>query len=206
MRGAPIFPLVHGSRDDSAPATVHPFSPSIAMPRRPSYETEGCHRRAASADLQGEPLTRCAQEKMDLEKLNFPNVDLVVRWVSQTKIRFGRHSHTAGPAQPSHCPSPCDKLARRANFRFAETPNQWPISGHPVPARGAVARRHERGMGCGGRESVGAQLMSQGGLNPVSDSRARRTNDVFSVRQNRVVLTPVAGAKSAVATLKPYRG
>jgi hypothetical protein len=29
-------------------------------------------------------------------------------------------------------------------------------------------------------------------------SKARRTNDVSSVRQNRVVLTPVAGAKSAV--------
>jgi hypothetical protein len=29
-------------------------------------------------------------------------------------------------------------------------------SGHPVPTRGAVARRHERGMGCGGRDSVGA--------------------------------------------------
>jgi hypothetical protein len=75
------------------------------------------------------------------------------------------------------CPSPCDKMARRAKFRFAKTPNQWPISGHPVPARGAVARRHERGMGCGGRESVGAQLMSQGGLNLVSDRQARKTND-----------------------------
>src|SRR6185437_734362 len=31
-------------------------------------------------------------------------------------------------------------------------------------------------------------------------SKARRTNDVSSVRQNRVVLTPVAGAKSAVTT------
>jgi hypothetical protein len=104
---------------------------------------------------------------------------------------------------PTDCPSPCDKLARRAKFRFAKTPNQWPISGHPVPARGAVARRHERGMGCGGRESVGAQLRSQGGMNPVSDCLARRTNDVFSVRQNRVVLTPVAGAKSAVACSNP---
>jgi hypothetical protein len=101
------------------------------------------------------------------------------------------------------CPSPCDKLARRAKFRFAKTPNQWPISGHPVPARGAVARRHERGMGCGGRESVGAQMRSQGGLNPVSDWQARRTNDVFCVRQNRVVLTPVAGAKSAEANSDP---
>jgi hypothetical protein len=40
-------------------------------------------------------------------------------------------------------------------------------------------------------------------LNLVSGRRARRTNDVFSVRQNRVVLTPVAGAKSAVAISDP---
>ena len=35
------------------------------------------------------------------------------------------------------CPSPCDRLARRAKFCFLETPNQWLISGHPDPARGA---------------------------------------------------------------------
>ena len=57
---------------------------------------------------------------------------------------------------------------------FTQTPNQWFNSGHPVPVRGAVARRHERGMGCGGRESVGAQLRSQGGLNLVSDGRRAR--------------------------------
>ena len=50
--------------------------------------------------------------------------------------------------------------------------------GRPVPARGAVARRHERGAGCSGRESVGASVMSQGGLNLVSDWWARKTNDV----------------------------
>jgi hypothetical protein len=33
-------------------------------------------------------------------------------------------------------------------------------------------------MGCGGRESVGAQLMSQGGLILVSDFQVRWTNDV----------------------------
>jgi hypothetical protein len=77
-----------------------------------------------------------------------------------------------------HCPSPCGRLARRAIFRFTETPNQWLKCGHPVPARGAVARRHERGMGCGGRDSVGAQVRSQGELNLVSDLQARKTNDV----------------------------
>src|SRR5580692_8870011 len=40
--------------------------------------------------------------------------------------------------------------------------------GRPVPARGAVARRHERGTGCGGRKSVGAPWMSRGEMNLVS--------------------------------------
>jgi hypothetical protein len=78
-------------------------------------------------------------------------------------------SNTSRAAAASRCPSPCGRLARRAIFRFTETPNQWLNSGHPVPTRGAVARRHERGMGCGGRESVGAQVRSQGELNLVSD-------------------------------------
>jgi hypothetical protein len=66
-------------------------------------------------------------------------------------------------------PTECDKLTRRVKFRFADPPNQWLNSGHPVPARGAVARRHERGTGCGGRDSVGAQKRSQGEMNLVSD-------------------------------------
>ena len=104
-----------------------------------------------------------------------------------------------------HKPSPvaCDRLARRAKFRFAKTPNQWPISGHPVPARGAVARRHERGMGCGGRESVGAQVRVAGRVEPRERFAGAQDERRFSVRQNRVVLTPVAGAKSAVATSNP---
>jgi hypothetical protein len=48
------------------------------------------------------------------------------------------------------------------------------------PTRGALRGRHERGMGCDGRESVGAPLMSQGELNLVSDWQARRTNDVVA--------------------------
>ena len=52
--------------------------------------------------------------------------------------------------------------------------------GCPVPARGAVARRHERGAGCGGRESFGVQVRSQGELNLVSDFQARKTNDVLA--------------------------
>src|SRR5258708_9774348 len=133
-------------------------------------------------------------------------------------------SNTRRTVAVRHCPAACGRLARRAIFGFSETPNQWLNCGHPVPTRGAVARRHERGTGCGGRESVGAQVRSQGGLNLVSDSQARKTNDVSAfakasadwhlarrsllaktgrVRQNRVVLTPVARAQSALANSNP---
>ena len=73
------------------------------------------------------------------------------------------------------------------------------------------------GVGCGGRDSVGAQGRSQGGLNLVSDVQARKTNDVKArrsllaktgccVRQNRVVPTPVAGVKLSVAkSIQPDR-
>jgi hypothetical protein len=61
------------------------------------------------------------------------------------------------------------QIGTTGKIQFTGTPNQCLNSGHPVPTRGAVARRHERGMGCGGRESVGAQVRSQGELNLVSD-------------------------------------
>jgi hypothetical protein len=67
-------------------------------------------------------------------------------------------------------------VAAQKIFRFTFNPNHRRMSGCPVPARGAVARRHERGTGCGGRESVGASWRSQGELKLVSDrGRARRT-------------------------------
>src|SRR5258708_14092024 len=63
-------------------------------------------------------------------------------------------------------------------------------------------------MRCGGRGSVGRALESQGRLRSVSEQPARQTNGAKArrrllaktggcVRQNRVVLAPVAGAKSA---------
>src|SRR5258708_35015154 len=90
-------------------------------------------------------------------------------------------SNTRRTAAASACPSPCGRLARRAIFRFTETPNQWLNSGHPVPRRGAVARRHERGMGCGGRESVGAQWRAEGGVKPVGGWQGRKTKDGFAL-------------------------
>ena len=61
------------------------------------------------------------------------------------------------------------------------------------PGKRGGRDRHERGMGCGGRGSVGAQVCSQGGFR--ERATARRTNGAGCVRQNRVVPTPVAGAK-----------
>jgi hypothetical protein len=47
----------------------------------------------------------------------------------------------------------------------------------PVPSRqeGRIARRHERGAGCGGRESVRRARQSQGEMNLVSDFAACKT-------------------------------
>ena len=86
-----------------------------------------------------------------------------------------------------------DPLARNDDFGYARVTNrpdganqllrQKPVQPHqqkyfafrvgqisstssprPFPARGALRGRHERGMGCGGRGSVGAQMESQGRL------------------------------------------
>jgi hypothetical protein len=70
-----------------------------------------------------------------------------------------------------------------------------------VPSRqeGRIARRHERGTGCGGRRqrqarSVFAGRLSVSGHGAQDDRRC-------GVRQNRVVLAPVAGVKLPVASL-----
>ena len=70
-----------------------------------------------------------------------------------------------------------------------------------VPSRqeGRIARRHERGTGCGGRSSVRREACLQGGLS-VSGHGAQDDRRC-SVRQNRVVLAPVAGVKLPVANL-----
>jgi hypothetical protein len=70
-----------------------------------------------------------------------------------------------------------------------------------VPSRqeGRIARRHERGTGCGGRRqrqarSVFAGRLSVSGHGAQDDRRC-------SVRQNRVVLASVADVKLPVASL-----
>jgi hypothetical protein len=74
---------------------------------------------------------------------------------------------------------------------------------HP-PHRGAYRDRHGRGVGCGGREGVRRAVQSQGEMNLVSDVW-HADEQRLSVRQNRVVLTPVAGVKSAKVFSKPNR-
>ncbi len=68
---------------------------------------------------------------------------------------------------------------------------------------GAIARRHERGAGCGGRESVRRATAIAGRDEPRERSASVRDDRRFSGRQSRVVLTPVAGAKLAEAKSSP---
>ena len=65
--------------------------------------------------------------------------------------------------------------------------------------RGAIARRHERGAGCGGRESVRRAMAIAGRDEPRERSASVRDDRRFSGRQSRVVLAPVAGVKFAEA-------
>ena len=89
------------------------------------------------------------------------------------------------------------RIGTTGNIALHATPNQWLNPGRPVPVSGAVARRHERGTGCGGRESVGAYWRVAGRTEPRERFTFAQDERRLSVRQNRVVLTPVAGAKSA---------
>jgi hypothetical protein len=105
-------------------------------------------------------------------------------------------------------------------FRFPFTPNQWLLSRRPDPRRGRIASRHETRDGMWWTRGRRRARQSQGEIKLVSGSR-RETSDVSAfakasadlhlspakplgedgsrVRQNGVVLTPVAGAKSAEA-------
>ena len=73
-------------------------------------------------------------------------------------------------------PAPFQKI-----FRFAVGQISSTSSPCPFPARGALRGRHERGMGCGGRGSVGAH----------GDRRASKTRERFTAR-TRTALTRTA--------------
>jgi hypothetical protein len=114
-------------------------------------------------------------------------------------------------------PAPFAKI-----FRFPFDPNHRLISCRLIPLKGRIAIVTDVGMGCGGRGSVVACGESQGGLSiermSVSILPARGRTALLPPslkpwwtctchqgllakagrgRQNRVVLAPVAGAKSA---------
>ena len=94
------------------------------------------------------------------------------------------------------CQAPLEKYSA-----FASGKSDAPTPRHLTPKRG-VRDRHERGMGCGGRGSVGAQGDRRAGF----VSNGAQTNGAGCVRQNRVVPTPVAGAKLPVAkSIRPDR-
>ena len=74
---------------------------------------------------------------------------------------------------------------------------------HPVPVRGALAIVTNVGAGCGGRGSVGRVVVFAG--RALVRERTQRADDWRGcVRQSRVVLAPVAGAKFAEAG-RPHR-
>jgi hypothetical protein len=60
-----------------------------------------------------------------------------------------------------------------------------------------VGHRHERWAGCGGRGSAGRASVIAGQVFACERSGSRKTSGAASGRQNRVVLAPVAGVKSA---------
>src|SRR5439155_5459663 len=96
------------------------------------------------------------------------------------------------------CPAPFTKI-----FLFRPEANQFTDSHRPVPLEGRIARRHERGAGCGGRESVRRAMAVAGRDEPRERSASVQDDRRLSGRQSRVVLTPVAGAKLAEAKSSP---
>jgi hypothetical protein len=90
-----------------------------------------------------------------------------------------------------------DPAQNKFSFSFCSNGVFHPII--PPHAEGRTRRHDTWSAGCGGRDSVAREKGSQGGLKlclgPVSDCLPRRTSGAVRVRQNRVVLAPVAGVK-----------
>jgi hypothetical protein len=81
-------------------------------------------------------------------------------------------------------------------FCFTESQIKTMIR-HPVPHEGRIAIVTDVGMGCGGRGSAGRAELIAGRALARERSGSRKTSGAASGRQNRVVLAPVAGVKSA---------
>jgi hypothetical protein len=136
---------------------------------------------------------------------------------SLTSLRHGRSGSNPGnggrlvwaPAQARLCASSSAVAAAKWHDGQNSASHVGQISAtsspRPFPARGAYRDRHERGRGCGGRGSVGAQVVRRAVFRERATSRkttAPKPGQAFlaktggCVRQNRVVLAPVAGVKS----------
>src|SRR6266700_4185218 len=109
-----------------------------------------------------------------------------------------------------------DKVTRRANqqkpvqpsfkkyFAFAVGQISATSSRHLIPQEGRWPSSRTRGEMRWTRQRRAREVRSQGDFR--ERAPARRTNGAIRVRQNRVVPTPVAGAKLSVAdTIHPDR-
>src|SRR6476661_888123 len=85
------------------------------------------------------------------------------------------------------------------NISVFVQPKSVPYPGCPVPPEGRSRVDTRAGRGCGGRESVRRATAIAGRDEPRERCAACKMIGAFCVRQNRVVLAPVAGAKFAEA-------
>jgi hypothetical protein len=94
-------------------------------------------------------------------------------------------------------PCPGNIISEFQKYRLPPDPNQSYMFCHPVPHEGRIAIVTDVGMGCGGRGSAGRAELIAGRVLAREWSGSRKTSGAASGRQNRVVLAPVAGVKSA---------
>ena len=120
------------------------------------------------------------------------------RWLAMTML------HCGATKQPDGQISRAQKPVQPSRKNISLNPSgksDLQLAAILSRARGAYRDRHERGMGCGGRGSVGAQGDRRAGF-AVSDAR-RADERRCCVRQNRVVLAPVAGVKLRGGEIDP---
>src|ERR1700704_3331468 len=103
----------------------------------------------------------------------------------------------------------CGKITRRANFRFRRRANQFYQLARLTPKEGRIAIVTNARWDAVDAAASGEQVNCRAGFG-LSQTRERsngaQTNGVCCVRQNRVVPTPVAGAKLSVAkSIQPGR-
>jgi hypothetical protein len=129
---------------------------------RPAPPINGHHQTGAVGPVGAGSLARIANVTLPSGKSSFP--------AAQTTAE---NSPTGKSAKT--CPSPPAKifrLTRRANHHYKLAPSH--------PDEGRIARRHERAVGCDGRDSVGRARDRRAGF-PVSDRPARGRTTLLTV-------------------------